>query len=183
MANKNKLPSDAYSADEFRGSLTSLQESGVDYVPPSHERGGDEGWEVVSGALTDEERATVRRLDQLYANAHREALLEDERRTRKVIVPTVLKALRAMENDAHVTMERLGGGSARVAHVARDFLNEVRGAQKMLEDGGVAEVRAVAEVYSGLREAHGELRRLAGSLVHSDRFGNDKLGPLEGSPT
>jgi len=38
MSNKNKVPIDAYSADEFKSNLGSLTESGVEYVPPSVER-------------------------------------------------------------------------------------------------------------------------------------------------
>ena len=180
MSNKNKVPIDAYSADEFKSNLGSLTESGVEYVPPSVEREKDEDWQVVNGAFTEEERNMVRRLDQLYVNARREAFAEDEKRTLGELIPPVLKAIHAMEEDARGTVERIGSDAGRVASVAKDFLREAKDARERLQGRAGIKSGAVGELYVGLREAHGALKRLASAFVMPDRFGNNKQEPLHG---
>ena len=63
MKNRNGVPSDGYSKEVFEDSLGRLNEIGVTYEPPSHERDESGDWEFIHQVVSDDEKVLLGRLD------------------------------------------------------------------------------------------------------------------------
>lgn len=168
MPNKNKAPVDRYSRGEFENVLETLENSGITYEPRSDKREQSEDWQIIHAAATDEERATIEKLDRLYANAGREAIDE-------YIVAELLPKIEAMKRETEDALERASDAPPVARSLAHDIIAEATRAERLSkEKPGAHFGETIIAIFKVIREAFRRFKEYMQSFANSDRFGRDK---------
>ena len=173
---KKKLPVDAYSAEEFREKLGSLQRAGVDYVPPSSLRNQNEERQILHAAATDEERRMIIKLDQLYANAQKEATEEDEAMGSRKIADELLPRIETMRRDTEETLKQVGDDPPPVvASLGRAVIKEAEEAHRMTKTESSSRLgKIIIEIFMRIRELYRRFKEFVESFFTQDKFGKNK---------
>lgn len=178
MANKNKVPVDAYTKKDFEAGLHVLETSGVVYEPRSKERDQGEDWQLTHAAATDDEKSALARLDQLYANAQRLANAENDDKDSREIAAELLPKIEEIKRDTEDTLQHIGDVPPKAAFFARAIIADAEKARELsMERPHPRFGKDIIEIFLRVKEFYRRLKEFVSSFLTQDRYGNDKQPP------